>query len=56
MLLESVDASESNNGFNVIDGALKAPIEEERRWLKAQPDTDLPGAVPPDLTALRWDN
>lgn len=42
----------------VFEQALEALIEREleRTWLAAHPDDELPGEVPPDVSAVPWDD
>lgn len=49
-LAEATRLTASDNVSAVIDNALAALIERqrERRWLDAQPPSDLPGEVVPD--------
>jgi len=48
----------SDNISVVLDTALVALIEreQERRWLIAHPDEDLPVDVVPDLAELPWED
>ena len=55
-LAEATRLTGSDNVSAVIDQALAALIEQqlEQRWLEAQPASDLPGEVVPDLSDLPW--
>lgn len=48
----------TNSVSQLLDQALAALIDLhlERQWLAAHSADDLPGAVPPDLTSIPWDD
>ena len=55
-LREAQEVAGTANISQLLDEALAALIEREleKRWLEANPDADLPGAVPVDLTSVPW--
>lgn len=57
-LAEARRLTGTSNVSAVVDEALVALIEreQERRWIDAHPDDDLPGEVVPDLRHLPWDD
>lgn len=56
-LREAQEVTGTSNISRLLDEALGALIEREleTRWLVANPDDGLPGAVEVDLTSVPWE-